>query len=115
MNHLQHEIRHTHLHTLPLYFQTGTKFSVYRQRLKESSHGCTAASLVRCHGGEKRVQLLLCAKGSVQLRAMLASVMAVKLKFKSESYATSLGIHQAQKKGEPDSHTQNKCLICQSY
>ena len=44
--------------------------------------------MVRCHGGEKRVQLLLCAKGSVQLRAMLASVMAVKLKFKSESYAT---------------------------
>ena len=63
------------------------------------------------------MQLLLCAKGSVQLRAMLASVMAVKLKLVSmaESYATSLGNHQAQKKGEPDSHTQNKRLICPSY
>ena len=51
---------------------------------EESSHDCTAASLVRCHGGEKRVLLLLCAKGSVQLRAMLASVMAVTLKLKSQ-------------------------------
>jgi len=48
MNHLQHEIRHTHLHTLPLYFQTGTKFSVYRQRLKEG----TLTRLYSCQFGQ---------------------------------------------------------------